>query len=83
MKNKITEFENVVFILGYDLLHDAFARSDTPETDVVLCRCVEIAEDFMNSSFNRADRGLYTCVCDYLEWSDSFKNLANKFGICY
>ena len=77
------ELTYTAFILGYDLLHDAFANSGEPETDIVYERCLEIAKDFMNSEYNRSDRGLYTCLTDYIEWSNSFTNFENQYNIFY
>ena len=77
------ELTYAAFILGYDLLHDTFAKSDRPETDVVYERCLEIAKDFINSDYNRNDLGLYTCLTTYLEWSSSFEKFEKRYGIFY
>lgn len=83
MRVKELEVFEVAFILGYDLLQSAFANSEEPETDLTYSKCLEIAEDFVNSPYDRIDRGLYTCVCEYLEWSDSFEKIAKKYHIAY
>lgn len=85
MKDRVKELEvfEVAFMLGYDLLHTAFENSGNAETDIVYSRCLEIAEDFVNSEYDRYDRGLYTCVCEYLQWSENFKKFEEKFNIFY
>lgn len=80
---KINEREYVAFILGYDLLHDEFANSSEPETDLVFEKCLEIADDFLKSEFNDEHFGLYTCVVEYLMNSSSFEKIGEKYRIAY
>jgi hypothetical protein len=85
MNRNVKELElfEVVFILGYDLLHDSLVNSGREETDIAYSRCLEIAEDFLNSEYNREDKALYTCVVEYLMYSENFEKFSEKFNISY
>lgn len=78
----INEKEYVAFILGYDLLHTTLSECEDNETDLTYSKCLEIAEDFLKSTYNRFDRDLYTCVCEYL-MSEDFEKFEKKFNIFY
>lgn len=82
MSVKELELYEVAFMLGYDLLHKALSESEDNETDLTYGKCLEIAEDFINSSYDRYDRSLYTCVCEYL-MSEEFEKFEKKFKIYY
>jgi hypothetical protein len=83
MRKSVKEIEYVTFILGYDLLHTAFENSGNPETDVVFNRCLDIANDFYKSEYNVAYKDLYTCVTEYLLYSDSFTKFEREYNIFY
>ena len=46
----MTEKIYLAFVLGYDLLHDMFAKSPMPETDITFEFCNVIADEFMESA---------------------------------
>lgn len=83
MRKKISEIEYVTFILGYDLLHTAFENSGKSETDIVFERCLNIATDFYKSEYNVAYKDLYSCVVEYLMYSDNFEKFAEEYNIFY
>ena len=59
-------FNYVVFMLGYDLIHDGLVHDDF-KTDEAFDKCRELARQFMSSDFNRNTKGLYECVQDFLK----------------
>lgn len=57
----------IIFVLGYDLLHDKIYYSKEPECDISFDNCKNIAEDFLKSEFNVNTQGLYDCLVDYIK----------------
>ena len=79
----VSERYYVAFLLGYDLLHDAFDKCDSPEGDTTFDRCLRIADSFLNSEYNTTLLGLYECVENYLRYSREFKIFEERFSIYY
>lgn len=48
--DNMTEKTYFAFVLGYDLLHDMFANSPMPETDITFEFCNMIADEFLKSA---------------------------------
>ena len=46
---RYNDFCYLVFVLGYDLLHDQLANSTEPECDLCFERCAKIVEEFMST----------------------------------
>lgn len=53
----------MLFVLGYDLLHDYF--EDT-ECDIAFEECIEIYEGFLVSEYNRDYMSEYECLAEYV-----------------
>lgn len=56
----------MLFVLGYDLLHDYFAESEEPECDIVFEKCAEIYDKFLDSEYNRVDKSEYECLAKFV-----------------
>jgi hypothetical protein len=59
----MTELNYLVFVLGYDLLHDVL---DGIECDIAYDFCVELCEDFANSIYNNLNFSGYQCLSNYV-----------------
>ena len=82
LKNKkgetkyIDEKNYTIFVLGYDFLNNEIANSKEPECDLAYEKCSKIADDFLHSSFNDENKGLYDCIKDYLD-NGKYKEILN------
>ena len=65
----MTEKIYIAFVLGYDLLHDMFAKSSMPETDITFEFCNMIADEFIESAEYRDMR--YSAYDMLQEWLKS------------
>lgn len=62
------ELNYIIFILGYDLLHDMFACSENNECDLVFDDCKKIAKDFVESEeYKNNSRSMYEMLVEYLK----------------
>lgn len=65
----------IIFVLGYDLLHNKLFYSKDPECDITFEKCTKIAEDFLNSEFNVNMQSLYDCLVEYIKFKRYIKFL--------
>ena len=57
----------LVFVLGYDLLHDKLVSAKNKECDTVYDICRAIADDFMWSEYEKdISKSRYDALIDYL-----------------
>lgn len=73
---------NMIFVMGYDLLHDELNKWDLP-CDVAFNVCKEIYNDFLNSEEYKLNMSEYEALYLYI-WCnkqdiDSRIELAGKF----
>ena len=65
-ENEIKNY--IIFVLGYDFLHDKFIDSNDSECDIVYNECEKIADDFIKSEFySDYSKGVYDALVSYLK----------------
>lgn len=64
----------MVFVLGYDLLHDLL---NGIECDVAFEFCQEVYNDFLQSEYNLLYLAEYTCLAKYVR--DNYIMIKSKF----
>ena len=55
----------MIFVLGYDIMHDYFADSKERECDIVFAKCEKIYDDFLESDYNDTNKSEYECLEEY------------------
>lgn len=68
----------LVYVLGYDLLHDLIAESSEPECDLSFDKCVKIVNKFMQSEEYKQDQSAYENLREWLE--NNRNKVAMLFG---
>lgn len=66
--------EYIVYILGYDLLHEKLHNSSDNECDITFDICVAIAKKFLVSNENKLNKGLYECLELWLQNNEECVN---------
>lgn len=64
---KMDERYYLVYVLGYDLLHDLIENSDESECDLSFDKCVKIVNKFMQSEEYKQEQSVYENLREWLE----------------
>lgn len=68
----------LVYVLGYDLLHDLIAESSEPECDTSFDKCVKIVNKFVQSEEYKQEQSAYESLEEWLE--NNRNKVAMLFG---